>query len=235
MPLKKLALLALLAASPAISNTIIVTGLNASLGVQQSLWFDQDGVAGQEYWVGAIIISLDGYPRDTFCVDLFTQISFDTYSSQLDTATSATEKRIGWLLQNQYPVTQFQAAAFQLALWDITHDNGDGFAAGAGRITQSTDAANPTDPTILAMALAYEASSAGKSATYGVIYHNVTFSGAPVQTLVGRPVTDGGPSPKPEPANVILIGSGLVLIAFGRRRARRTIRRGNLARQTSGG
>jgi len=229
MPLKRLAVLVLLAASPAISNTIIVTGLNSALGVQQSLWFDQDGVAGEEYWVGAIAISLDGYPRNTFCVDLFTQISFNTYSSQIDTPTSDTEKRIGWLLQNQYPITQFQGAAFQLALWDITHDNGDGFAVGAGRITQSTDALHPTDSTILAMAIAYEAASAGKSAVYGVLYHNVTFSGTPVQTLVGIPVTDGGPSAKPEPADVILIGSGLVLIAIGRQRRRARARQINAA------
>jgi len=214
----KVALLVLLAACPAFANTIIVTSLNASLGLQQSLYFNEDGIASQAYWVGAINISVDGYSRETFCVDLFTNISFNTYSSALAFPDTTNLRRVGWLMQNQYPVTQVQGAAFQLALWDIMHDNGDGFDT--GRVAKSTDVANPTNAAVLAAAINYETVSVGKSSTYGIIYHNATFSGTPVQNLVGRRISDGGPSPTPEPEDVILIGSGLVLIALGRRRQR---------------
>ena len=220
----KLVLLALAAmtAGSASANTIIVTGLNGALGLQQSLYFDEDGVSTQAYWVGAIIISLDGYTRDTFCVDLFTDISFNSYNSMLEVPNSDTQKRIGWLLENQFPTTAIQGAAFQLALWDITHDNGDGFDA--GRITKSSNAAHPTNPLVLAAASAYEAASVGMSSTYGVVYHNTTFNGVAVQNLIGLPVTDGGPSAMPEPADVVLIGSGLLLIVLGRQRWRRSAR-----------
>ncbi len=205
-----------LAACPAFANTIIVTGLNGSLGMQQSVYFNEDGVSTQAYWVGAILISLDGYPRDTFCVDLFTDISFNSYSSLLEIPDTATQMRIGWLMQNYFPVTQVQGAGFQLALWDITHDGGDGFDT--GRVAKSTDAAHPTNAAVLAAAINYETVSVGKSSAYGIIYHNATFSGTPVQNLVGLPVSDGGPSATPEPEDVILIGSGLALIVLGRRR-----------------
>ncbi|MEO8369227.1 MAG: PEP-CTERM sorting domain-containing protein [Candidatus Solibacter sp.] len=218
MTIRKIALLLLLTACPALANTIIVTSLNASLGLQQSLYFNEDGVAAQAYWVGAINISVDGYSRETFCVDLFTNISFSSYSSAMSFPDTGNLRRVGWLMQNQYPITQIQGAAFQLAIWDIMHDNGDGF--NAGRISKSTDVAHPTDAAVLAAAANYETVSVGQSSTYGIIYHNATFSGTPVQNLVGRNISDGGPSAVPEPADLILVGSGLALIVLGRRRSK---------------
>jgi hypothetical protein len=156
-------------------------------------------------------------------VDLFTNISFGSYNTTLDFADTPNLKRIGWLLENQFPVTQLQGAAFQLAVWDIVHDNADGFAPGAGKVSQSTDVAHPTDLGVLAAAVQYEAVSVGQSSTFGIVYHNVTLSGGlPAQNLMGPHATDGGPSPKtPEPAALLMIVSGLALIGLGRlRRAR---------------
>jgi hypothetical protein len=224
MVLKRVLWLALLIVYPAFANTIIVTGVDSALGWQQSLYINENGSNDQLYWSGAIDITIDGWTRQVFCVDLFTDITFSTYDSTLDFSDTPSLKRVGWLLQNQFPVTQLAGAAFQLAIWDIVHDNGDGFAVGAGKVSQSTDAAHPTDAGVLAAAAQYEAVSVGKSSTLGIVYHNVTLSsGIPVQTLMGAQPSDAGPYPKtPEPAALLMIVSGLALIGLGRlRRGRR--------------
>src|SRR4051794_30878119 len=103
----------LLLSSAASATTMILTGLDGALGMQQSLYFNQDGTATQEYWVGGIDITVNGYARLVFCVDLFTNISFSTYNSQLDFSDTAQLKRVGWLLENQLPsiTTQTGGAA----------------------------------------------------------------------------------------------------------------------------
>ena len=169
--------LALLIVYPACANTIIVTGVDSALGWQQSLYINENGSNNQLYWSGAIDIAIDGWTRMIFCVDLFTKIGLSTYTSTLDFADTRYQKRIGWLLENQFPITQLEGAAFQLAIWDIVHDNGDGFGVGAGRISQSSDAADPTDAGVIAVAAQYETVSVGKSSTFGILYHNDTLSG----------------------------------------------------------
>jgi len=218
--------LALLLSSAAGATTIILTGLHSSLGMQSSLYFDQDGVATQEYWAGGIDVLVNGYSRLVFCVDLFTNISLSTYGTELDFSDTPQLKRVGWLLQNELPTitTQAGGAALQLAIWDIVTDNGDGFDAGKGRITQSSNSSHPTDPTVLATAISLESMSLGKSSNYGIVYHNVSLSsGAVVQTLMGISLNDGGPEPVPEPAPIILVMGGVVLIGAGKcRRFRST-------------
>ena len=214
--------LALLLGSSTWANTIILTGLQSNLGLQQSLYFDEDGVSHLEYWAGAIDVTVDGYARLVFCVDLFTNITFGTYGTTLDYSDSANQKRADWLISTQLPTvtTQDAGAALQLAIWDIMTDSGDGFAPGAGRVTQSTDVNNPTDATVLAAAANFEAISVGKSSTMGIIYHNVSLSsGTPAQTLMSGGYNDGGPQPKtPEPTPIILMVSGLILILVGKSR-----------------
>jgi hypothetical protein len=163
--------LALLLCSAASGTTIIVSGLHSTLGMQSSLYFDEDGAATLEYWAGGIDILVNGYSRLVFCVDLFTNISLSTYNTQLDFADTPQLQRVGWLLQTQLPTIKTQAggAALQLAIWDIMTDNGDGFAAGKGRITQSSDSAHPTDPTVLATAINLESISAGQHSLYGFV------------------------------------------------------------------
>ena len=134
--------------------------------------------------------------------------------------TSSGIQRVAWLLTNQYPTSAAAGAGFQLAIWDILTDNGDGFSA--GKVQKSTGTA--TNATVLADAIGYETASAGKSsATQFVIYNNTTTQGVKVQTLMGLWPTDGGPVPEtPEPASIIMIFSGLALIGLSRiRRARR--------------
>ncbi|MEO8594793.1 MAG: hypothetical protein ABI759_15855 [Candidatus Solibacter sp.] len=211
--------LVLLTACPAFSNTIIVAGLDPTLGLQQSVYFDEDGISSQAYWVGGITITVDGYSRAAFCVDLFTNISFDTYNTIMDYANTPNLARVSWLLQHQAPITQLGGAAFQLAVWDIIHDNGDGFDS--GRVAKSSDPAHLTDPALLALAAQYEAVSVGQGSLYAIVYHSTTLSGGvQVQTLMSRPAADGGPSAAPESSSIFMIAGGLAMVGLGRLRRR---------------
>jgi hypothetical protein len=96
----------------------------------------------------------------------------------------------------QNVTTRAEGAAFQLAIWDIIEDNGDGFATGAGKIYQSTTTTHKTDATGLALAQPYEAQSVGKSFTWTPIYYDVTLNGVAVQNLIGPLTYDGGPGDK---------------------------------------
>ena len=233
MVLKRFILLALLAACPALANTLIVNGVDTSLGMGSlgtgSVWIHEDktwvpGDTGGSnvlvQWAGAIDITVDSYVRQVFCVQLFTDIGFGTYNTTMDFSDTPNLERLGWLLQNEFPVGQVAGAAFQLAVWDIIEDNGDGFGTAtktAGTVSQSTDPSNPTSSAVLTAAVKYEADSLGKTSDYGAVYHN--FLGAtPMQNLMGTPVTDGGPSPAPEPSAIFLMIGGLALIGLGRLR-----------------
>ena len=224
---KSIILLVLLTACTAFGNTIIVTGIDSAMGLQ-SIYMNENGAATPIYWSGAIDINVDSYIRQVFCVQLFTDIYLNTaYDTVMDYSDTANLKRVGWLLQNEFPTLaqytgvalQQNGAAFQLAIWDIIEDGGDGFAPGAGKLTKSTDVNNPTDPVVLAAAIQYETLSAGQSSNYGIVYHNY-LNGTPMQNLMGGPIADGGPSASPEPATVILIFGGLAMIAVGSLRRR---------------
>jgi hypothetical protein len=248
---KKFILLTLLAACPVLANTLIVNNVDTSMGMGSlgsgSVWIHEDqawvqgdtgGSNVQVEWAGAIDITVDSYVRQVFCVQLFTDIGFGTYNTTMDFSDTPNLERLGWLLQNEFPTTalytagsdlQLHAAAFQLAFWDIIEDNGDGFAPGAGKITEATDptdtlpASTPTDSALLDAAIQYETESLGMSSIYGVVYHNTTLGGDPVQNLIGMPPDDSGPSPAPEPATVVMIFAGLALIGLSRlRRGART-------------
>jgi hypothetical protein len=222
MLLKGFVLLVVSAAS-ALANTIIVNNVDTSLG-QYYLNINENGANTSAYWVGGIDISVDGYSRSVFCVQLFTDIYLNTtYTTTIDFSDTANLKRVGWLLQNEFPVGQVAGTAFQLAIWDIIEDNGDGFGTAtktAGTVSQSTDPSNLTAGAVLTAAVKYEADSLGKTSDYGAVYHN--FLGAtPMQNLMGTPVTDGGPSPVPEPSAIFLMIGGLALIGLGRLRVGR--------------
>ena len=90
--------------------------------------------------------------------------------------------RIDWMLRNTLPainaqfdasLKQKQGAALQLAIWDVVHDGGDGFAA--GRIRQSADVLNPTDSIVIVLSLAnsFLSASLGRTQTGGIVYVNV--------------------------------------------------------------
>jgi hypothetical protein len=213
MFLRRFLPLFLLTICPAVANTIIVVGTDSNLG--ENIFLREDG-SNESAWAGGIDVKVDGHNRVLFCVDLFVEInSGGTYNTALDFADTANLKRVAWLLNNYYPTNAVTGAGLQLAIWDIMSDNGDGFTSGLVR--KSTSNGNPTNATVLADAIQYEALSVGKSSTNAVVYHNFTIpGGAPAQTLIGLWPTDGGPIATPEPASIFMILGGLALIGLGR-------------------
>lgn len=220
MLLKIFISLTLLSALPAVANTIIVSGTDSALGEDVYIY---DNGTNKSVWSGGIDIKVNGYTRLAFCIELLVEINLATYNTTLDFSDSSSNiRRVAWLLQNQYPTSADAGAGFQLAVWDIMTDNGDGFSAGLVRKASSGTA---TKKAVLDDAVAYESASKNQSSSVEfVVYHNFTAQGVAVQTLMGRWPTDGGPIPEtPEPAAIVMIVSGLVLIGLGRlRRTRRS-------------
>jgi len=170
---------------------------------------------------GVMNLIVDGSLRvDAFCVDYFVLINQGNHNVNLFGQDAITGGgRIQWMLLNTLPtinaqanatLKRQQAAALQLAIWDIVHDNGDGFTA--GRLQQSTNAANLTDSIVLSNATTYLAASLGRTALGGVVYVNVQGI-----TTSQRLMSDG----VPEPATYALLGGGLVAMGLLGRRSRR--------------
>jgi hypothetical protein len=216
---------AVVCSSLGIANSIIVQSLDTPLGEQQTLWINDQGANTQLYWAGGLNARVDGYARVLWCVQLQVDISLGvTYTTTVDWADTPRLQRVGWLVQNVAAglTTKVQGAAFQLAIWDIMEDNGDGFAAGAGTIYQSTSKKNPTDAAVLALTQQYENQSLGKLYEWAPVYHNVTVNTrTPVQNLIGLLTYNGGPySEAPEPDGLWLVigGAGLIVAARWLRR-----------------
>src|ERR1035438_3241436 len=215
---KKLILLALLAGCPAFATSAIYVDIDPSVGLKNSLWINDGGTNTQLYFAGGIDLTIYGpggvaFPRLVYCVELETEITVPGYyTTTMDFSDTPSLQRVGYLMENYWPSSsgytdvalQQHGAAFQLAIWDILTDGGNGF--GEGTVSQSTDTAHLTDPTVLADAVEYETLSFGKSSPYGIVYHITDSNHKTVQTLMGLTYVDPGPS-APEPAAVILIFS----------------------------
>jgi len=241
--MKRIIAAALLFAGMAFASTILTpTGVDWSRGA--SIWMNENGSDIQAYFAGVIYISLQEnglqYDRDTLCVDLFTDIvlgvTYDTTVLHPSQVSGKNLDRVSWLVDNALLPTQnshylsdlpktdwvfsaAQGAGIQLAIWDIVHDQGDGFSAGSVRA--STNPSHPTDPQVLSWAQTYQALSAGKSSGLAFIYDNVDrVSGQPAQMLAGPLFTDAGPSPNPEPPTLALMGTALILVGSMRRKRR---------------
>jgi hypothetical protein len=228
-----------------LGNTIIATGVDGTRG--ESIWINADGTPQSLYFAGVIFISLsqDGrqYSRDTLCVDLFTDIYLGVaYNNSVLTPNAIPGRsldRVSWLVDNALLPTQgpiytsalpstdwvqsvAQGAGIQLAIWDITHDGGDGFSNGRVQKSTSTTPGQETDPSVLSWATTYETLSAGQSSNLAFVYRNwaTDLAGTPAQMLEGPMFTDGGPVPAPEPATCLLAGGALIAIGLCGRRKR---------------
>jgi hypothetical protein len=189
--------------------------------------------------------------RDTLCVDLFTNIYLgQRYNTNLLRPQDVPQKnltRASWLVDNALLPAQnssygsvlppsdwvfsatpaeriAQGEGIQLAIWDIVHDNGDGFSLGSVQAASTTDLNNnllgATDARALYWAQRYETLSAGKSNNQAFVYNNVSLDRPPVlaQMLIGPQFFDGGPQPVPEPQMLMPMGLALIVLSLGLRR-----------------
>ena len=145
-----------------------------------------------------------------FCADPFISLRTDAVEvTPLNTNQFPQGARLAWMFNTYVPsfTQNWQAAAFQLAAWDIVADSGNGFAT--GRI----QSALTTDSQVLNLAASIVAASANKSGT-GATFYQPTAGPRYSQTLFNA-TTD---SSVPEPSTYLLIGAGLVALSQIRRR-----------------
>lgn len=182
--------------------------LNVDTNRFQSVNLNVNGSNGS-HSAGVIRISYDGSPAfDVFCADLFTSISYGVYDSYTIAPRPARyEDRAAWLYQNLYNPTTVNTtalgAAFQVAIWDIVHDGGDGPTAGAIRSNSNTGS------TIINAWTGYLTASSGMS-SFGVNIFINSRNNVPAQTLIGGLRE----AENPEPGTIAMMSAGLALIAF---------------------
>jgi len=191
-----------------------VTAIDSAHGVS-GLWMNENGADSQQYFVGNLFIRLTAgttnYSRTAYCVDLFTNFNLSTtYNTVVEHPNDVPGRRldrVSWLIENYAAgvTTAVQGAAMQLAIWDIVHDNGDGFTSGSVR--QATS--HTTLAAVVSQAVAYETLSFGHSSNGAYVYQNSTSGGTEAQMLMGPAFQDGGPRPTPEPATWIMAGNAL--------------------------
>jgi len=210
--MKTLSLLLLLAAAAttAVPKAQAASVTLNSLDLGKSVPMIVDGVAASDP-AYRLNITLDGVSRFAFCVDLFTLINYATYNSNLGTPDMINNGlRVAWLLENYglTAVTNDGASAVQLAIWDLVHDNGDGF--GAGRVQLASSASS----NLTALSNLYLSNSIGQSSTQATILFNTSLTnGSPAQTLITSYVPTAA---SPEPSTFVLLGAGVLAIGLGR-------------------
>jgi regulator of sigma D len=225
-------------------TTLQFTGIDANRSF--STYFTIHYTAGQTMFDGAVasgptnrqlayapgVMSLvvnDGSLRayDAFCVDLFNYISEGTTYNVNFLSTSVINggDRVAWLMQNVLPSInqlpngvekQKRAAALQLAIWDIVHDNGNGFNFSSGstanRIFQSIVSGQPTDAQVLQYIDIYLAASLNQSVNPSIVFREVQGVAA-MQSLVAVST--------PEPGTWSMFAAGVAALVAGRWRRRR--------------
>jgi len=200
------------------ATSIKHTGMDTSRGL--NIEIRADGSA-RNVNAGVNILLVDGLNLvDVFCVNLFTGITLNqTYAAMSIDADdyNVNGDSAAWLMETFLPVVnaaagairQIDGAALQLAIWDLIHDGGDGFAAGRLRAT------NHTNSSVLAVANEWwlEAlDKTGEASVYTALPGNRAFQ---QQMYLGE-------SEVPEPSTLAMFGIGALAVIFGSWRRRNT-------------
>lgn len=176
-----------------------------------------DGSLGNEA-AGVIWASYnDGATLDLFCIDLFTSISIATYDSEtIAPRTERHEERAAWLYKNHYNPATINtpelAAALQVAIWDIVHDNGDGLSS--GRIQSHS-----TTPVTVVLNWQNFLNLSEGQASYDVNVYLNSRNNVPAQTLIGGERLPPAVVENPEPATMVMLGAGLLSLLYVRNKA----------------
>lgn len=208
--------LSFLAGAPsAQASTMTYNGGGYGSNVDLKINGDLDSV-----FAGQLLITLDAQSAVAFCVDLFSPLSRTTYNTTLGSPVTFTNGgRAAWIVENyaQNITTNAAAAAVQLALWEVVHDNGSGLSAGIIR------AASTVSSSLKMEANNIVAASLGQSSNNAtILYNTFASSGAKAQTLI---VYTPPTSEVPEPSSVAMLSIGAAGIGFGVYRKRKTSKR----------
>lgn len=161
---------------------------------------------------GVMLIQVDGGAwQAAFCGDVFAGIAQNTtYDANGAFQNNAPYTRVAWLLANALPMivsgspaAGAEAAALQLAIWDILHDNGDGLTA--GQIQQSANTAQAVRDAFAGYLGAAWTPAEGL-VRYQLTFQNTQISAQDLVTFV------------PEPGTFALAGLTLAGLLIRRRR-----------------
>ena len=154
-----------------------------------------------------INVLVGGLNLIAYGVDLNIPLAFGDYDVTFALPTDvAYGPRAAWIYAN-YGATVGAGLAVQLALWDLTHDGGDGFDAGAVQL-------NPTFPApIRGLAVSILTASIGQSSTEArIAYLTGIPSGLPGQTLILAPESlTFSVADVPEPGTGLCLAAALLL------------------------
>ena len=207
----KLHFLLLLAALPAFATTITYDSSLPRLFQNIEVRVGGNAINVQ---AGQIGVQFDGViPALLYCADPVTSLLVGpTPVTGVSDNAFTNGGRLAWLY-NTYNATLtqgWQAAALQLAFWEVVMDNNSGdLNSGQLRVTSNTSSQ------VTALAGSMLLASAGQSSngvTFWVPNQGPSYS----QTLFGASVVSVVATP--EPGNGFLLGAGLILLAAIRRR-----------------
>lgn len=211
----RFAAVAALTVVSAFASSMTVQGIDPDRGRSINFKYNSgSGLRDHRVYAGVIEALVDSHNLELVCVDLFhyirTNVAYDVTLE--DESTVNNGSRVAWMIVNLWDsiTTPDWGAGFQLAVWDLVHDNGDGLLAGNVRKSRHT-ASN-----VVTAANFYLGQSLNFTPTDGIVYTNRQNPHG-IQKLFGA---DPNPPSVPEPATFALMGAGLLgLVVFRRRRS----------------